>query len=153
MGESVKSDIEKSNDKLMEELKKREDYWNNTIKELSNKLKLEAKYVVDLQADSISQRQILSDEIKYMTYELFKFLPIIKNIRKAKLEFYLIKYQIKLQGSDRLKMIESDLSYYDQRKDIYDNHIDFLKESLKNIDQINYGIKNKISLYELTGLD
>ena len=50
-------------------------------------------------------------------------------------------------------MIESDLSYYDQRKDIYDNHIDFLKESLKNIDQINYGIKNKISLYELTGLD
>jgi len=146
-------DIDEMNKELQTQLSSKEDYWNKTIKELSVRLKCSVNEVVDLQADVLSQKQILSDEIKYITYELYQFLPILKSLRKKKLEFYLTKYPIKVQGPDRLKLIESDISMYDLRKDMYDIHIDFLKDSLKNMEQINYGIKNKITLYELIGLE
>jgi predicted nucleotidyltransferase len=148
-----KKTIEEMNDDLVKELTKKEDYWNNTISNITKKLNCTAQETVDLQAESLSQKQMLSDEIKYMTYELYKFMPILKKQRKSKIEFYLSKYPLKTQGPDRLKLIESDLAFYDQRKDIYDTHIEFLRESLKTMEQIGYAIKNKVTLYNLTGLE
>ena len=146
-------DLEKSNKELILELNKREDYWNGTIKTMSSRLTCPAKDVIQLQSDALSQKQRLSDEIKYMSYELLKFKPLLKKTRKTKTEFYLTKYPIKLQGKDKLYMIESDLALYDQRLDIYDVHIDFLRESLSIFETISYAIKNKISLYQLTDLE
>lgn len=146
-------DLEKSNKELLIELNEKEKYWNNTIKELSKRLKCTANEVVQLQSDSLSERQRLLDEIKYISYEIHQYKPILKNKKKEKLEFYLFSYKIKLQGPDRLRLIESDISYYEQRIDIYDTHIDFLSGCLNTIDQIGYGIKNKITLYQLTDLE
>ena len=145
--------LEKSNKDLLTELNKREDYWNNTIIDISKRLTCEANNVIQLQSDTLSNRQRLLDEIKYISYELYQFKPIIKKYRKVKTEFYLTKYPLKLVGKDKLYMIEHDISYYEQRIDMYDNHIDFLRETLKTIDQIGYAIKNKIILYQLTDLD
>jgi len=146
-------ELEKSNKELISELNKREDYWNKTISNLSKRLTCDAKNVVQLQSDVLSERQRLSDEIKYMSYELHQFKPIIKKYRKSKTEFYLTKFPLKLVGKDKLYMIEHDLSFYEQRLDIYDVHIDFLRDSLTTIEQIGYGIKNKITLYQLTDLE
>lgn len=146
-------ELEKSNKELLTELNKREDYWNNTIKSLTKRLNCQAKDVVQLQSDTLSQKQRLEDEIKYITYEVLQFKPIIKRYRKTKTEFYLTKYPIKTQGKDKLYLIESDLAIYDQRLEIYDTHIDFLKGSSDILEQIGYGIKNKITLYQLTDLD
>jgi len=146
-------DLEKSNKELLIELNKRESYWNDTIKGMSNRLTCTAKELVQLQSDSLSQRQRLVDEIKYMSYELHQFKPIIKKYKKVKTEFYLTKYPLKLQGKDKLYMIEHDLSFYEQRLDIYDIHLEFLRESLNTIETITYAIKNKISLYQLTELE
>jgi len=146
-------DLDNSNKELITELNKREDYWNNTIKSISTRLTCPANEVIQLQSDALSQKQRISDEIKYMSYELLKFKPLIKKTRKVKTEFYLTKYPLKLQGKDKLYMIENDLSLYDQRLDIYDVHIDFLRESLGNLETISYAIKNKISLYQLTDLE
>ena len=146
-------ELEKSNKELISELNKREGYWNKTISNLSKKLTCDAKDIVQLQSDTLSERQRLSDEIKYMSYELHQFKPIIKKYRKSKTEFYLTKFPLKLVGKDKLYMIENDLSFYEQRLDIYDVHIDFLRDSLTTIEQIGYGIKNKITLYQLTDLE
>lgn len=146
-------ELDKSNKELLNELNKREDYWNNTIQSLVKKLNCQAKDIVQLQSDVLSQKQRLEDEIKYITYELHQFKPIIKNVRKVKTEFYLTKYPLKLQGKDKLYLIENDLSLYDQRLDIYDTHIEFLRNSSNVLEQIGYGIKNKITLYQLTDLD
>jgi len=146
-------DLEKSNKELLVELNKRESYWNDTIKGMSHRLTCVAKELVQLQSDSLSQRQRLADEIKYMSYKLHQFKPIIKKYRKVKTEFYLTKYPLKLQGKDKLYMIEHDLSFYEQRIDIYDIHIEFLRESLNTIETITYAVKNKISLEQLTELE
>lgn len=146
-------ELETSNKELLQELNKREEYWNNTIQKLSKKLTCPSKEIVQLQSDVLSQKQRLEDEIKYITYELHQFKPIIKKVRKIKTEFYLTKYPLKLQGKDKLYLIENDLSLYEQRLDLYDTHIEFLRNSSNIMEQIGYGIKNKITLYQLTDLD
>lgn len=130
-----------------------ENYWSNTIKTLANKLKCESKDVVDLQSTTLSEKQKLDDEIKKVTYEIIQYKPILKEARKIRTDFYLTKYPLKLQGKDKLYLIEHDLSKYEQKIEILDNHINFLRNVSITFEQIGYAIKNKITLYQLTGLD
>lgn len=141
-------------DKLLSKLRDSEDYWKNTIEKLSDKLVCSAKEVVSLQAETISVRQELSEQIKSMSYHLYKLMPKIKMFRKQRFEYYAgAQSPYATNSSERTKLIEWDLAVLDQKKDYLDIHIDYLRESLKNIDNINYAIKNKISLYQLTEIE
>lgn len=141
-------------DKLTLKLKDSEDYWNKTIDELSKKLVCSAKDVVPLQAEVISMRQQLSEQIKAMSYQLFKLMPKIKAFKKQRFEYYAgAQAPYATNASERTKLVEWDLAIYDHKKDVLDVHIDFLRESLRDIDNINFAIKNKISLYQLTEME
>jgi len=136
--------------KLLED---RELYWNKTISDMSNKLNCSAKDVTPLQASVISSRQEIVEQIKTVSYELYKFMPKIKLLKKQRFEFYHTKYPIATSGPEKMKLIEWDLANYDHKKDIIDTHIEFLRESMKNIDNLGYAIKNKVLLYQLTELE
>lgn len=141
-------------DKLIFSLRDKENFWNETIEKLSARLNCSVKDVISLQADVISLRQKISEEIKYRSYQLYKLMPIIKLKKKQRFEYYasaMAPYPN--NATERTKLIEWDLALYDQRKDFMDNHVEFLRECMKNIDNMNYAIKNKISLYQLTDLE
>lgn len=141
-------------DKLISKLKENEDYWKNTIGKLADKLNCSSKNVVSLQAETISIRQELSEQIKTMSYQLYKLMPKIKLFKKQRFEYYAgAQSPYATNSSERTKLVEWDLATLDQKKDILDIHIDYLRESLKNMDNINYAIKNKISLYQLTDME
>lgn len=140
-------------EKMMTLLSDREAFWNQTIIELSKQLNCSAKDVIPLQAQVISIRQQLTEEIKKISYEIFKFLPKIKLIKKQRYEYYHTQYKIITNASEKMKLIEWDIANYDHKKDILDGHIEFLRDSLKNIDNLNYAVKNKITLYQLTDLE
>lgn len=145
-------EIIESNKKVEESLKVMEEKWDKTIEDLSKRLSCEAKELVELQSEVISRRQILTDEIAQMSYNIYKLLPKIKRIRKERFEFYSLEYQIrKISGPERAKLIDADLSFHDHLINIYEAHIEFLRETCKNVDNINYAIKNKIELYNIMG--
>ena len=124
-------------EKMMTLLSDREAFWNQTIIELSKQLNCSAKDVIPLQAQVISIRQQLTEEIKKISYEIFKFLPKIKLIKKQRYEYYHTQYKIITNASEKMKLIEWDIANYDHKKDILDGHIEFLRDSLKNIDNLN----------------
>jgi len=141
-------------DKLISKLKEREDYWNATIEELSKKLNCSAKDVVPIQAETISLYQRLNEQIKSMVYEMAKIMPTIKAAKKQRFEYYagaLAPYPN--NATERMRLIEWDVAKLDQRKDILDGHIEFLRISLKDVDNMNYAVKNKIALYQLADLE
>lgn len=145
---------EESMDKLKSKLKESEDYWNKTLESLSARLNCSAKDVIPLQAETISLRQQLSENIKNMSYELFKLMPKIKAFKKQRFEYYagaMAPYAT--NSSERTKLVEWDLAVLDHQKDILDGHIEFLRETLRDIDNVNFSIKNKIALYQLTDLE
>lgn len=141
-------------DKLMDKLRYSEEYWNETIQSLSARLNCSAKDVVALQADSISIRQQLNDQIKQMSYNLYKLMPKIKAYKKQRFEYYAgAQSPYATNAAERTKLVEWDLAIFDHKKDVLDTHIEFLRESLKVIDVIGYAIKHKVALYQLTDLE
>lgn len=144
---------EESFDKLVKRLEESETYWNKNIDTLSSKLNCSVKDVVPLQAEVISLRQMLSDQIKSMSYEVFKLISKMRVTKKQLFEFYSTTYPISTNSSEKAKLIEWDLNKQDHQKMILDNHIEFLRDTLKNMDNMNYAVKNKITLYQLTDLE
>jgi len=151
--EDKKENLKKQNEEIKKQLIETENYWNQTIEETSKKLLRPVQEVIQLQAEVISLRQILSEEIKSISYQIYKSRQMMKEYEKERLEFYLTGYQVKTSGGEKTKMIEADLSLYQYRVDIFDVHVNFLRETQKNIDYMNYGIKNKITLLELTEME
>lgn len=149
MSEQIKKE---PNAELLENFKKIEDVYSKTIRDLSYRLKCSADETIELQAEVISQRQLLVDEMSMTSYSINKILPKHKQLKKKRFEYYTLEYQIKkMTGPEKIKLIEADLAYHDQLIELYSNHIEYLKESIKNLDNINYAIKNKIELYNLMG--
>jgi hypothetical protein len=147
-------ELEEGIDKLKVKLNESEDYWNKTIEALSAKLNCSAKDVIPLQAEVISLRQQLSENIKNMSYELYKLMPKIKVFKKQRFEYYAgAQAPYATNSSERTKLVEWDLAMLDHQKDILDGHIEFLRESLRDMDNINFSIKNKIALYQLTDME
>lgn len=140
-------------DKLISKLNESEDYWNKTNKTLSSRLNCSVKDIVPLQAEIISIRQELTETIKSMSYQLYKLIPKIKTFKKQRFEYYMGQAPYATNSSERMKLIEWDLANLEHRKDILDIHINFLNETLKDLDNMNFAIKNKIALYQLTDLE
>ena len=154
MPEKDEEEIDEEVDKLIATLKKMEDYWDKTVDDLSKKLDCSAKEVIPVQAEVISVYQRVSENIKNMVYQLAKLMPKIKALKKQRFEYYagaLAPYPN--NASERNKLIEWDVALYDRKKDILDGHIDHLRNTLKNVDNMNFTIKNKIELYKMTGLE
>jgi hypothetical protein len=139
--------------KLESDLTSIEKIWNTDIENLAKRINNELKDCINLSAEAISIRQRLVDEKTNYYYKIYHNMPALKQLHKEKFEYYSLKYQIKTNGSEKLKLIESDLAYHDAKMDLLQNHINFLSESIKTMDNIIYSIKNKIELYNIIGLD
>jgi hypothetical protein len=145
---------EEGYEKLTSKLKESETYWSKTLDELSKKLNCSAKEVVPVQAEVISLRQRLTDQIKDMSYQLFKLMPKINKDKKERFVYYSSPLsKIQNNSTERMRLIEWDISHLEQRKNVFDQHIEFLRETVKNLDNMNFSIKNKITLYQLTDLE
>lgn len=128
--------------------------WNAIIKDLSIKLKANARdlYIVD--ADITNYRQESMSELRNYSLAIYKESKKLKPLVKAKFEWYSTKYQIVLKNSgDKMKLIESDVADIQYRIDLYDNHVDFLKNTGDNLKQMGYTVKNRLELLNILGLD
>ena len=128
-----------------------EQQWKAIIKTLTTKLKGDVKDVIELQADTISYRQIVVDEVKTYGVKIYKLVQKMKVLSKDRFEFYATSYQVKTSGTEKLKLIEADLSEHQLLINELDEHVNYLRETSKNLESINYGIKNKIELTNILG--
>lgn len=151
MAEEV--DYEKILDNLEVELHKNEKNWNKIIDDLSKKINSELKHTIELSAEAISYRQMLLEERTQVYYKIYKSMPKLKQLEKAKFEFYSTKYQIKINSTEKAKLIDADLSYHSAKMEYLQNHINFLTECVKNVDHVIWSVKNKIEFYNISGLD
>jgi hypothetical protein len=127
--------------------------WNITIEKLSKNINCELKKSIKVTADTNCQRQIMIDERTKEYYKVYKNMPKLKKMKKTLFEYYSSKYPYKSNGAEKQRLIEADVSYQDANMDFLLNYINYLTDSLKSFDQILYAMKNKIDLYNATGLD
>lgn len=125
--------------------------WKAIVTNLSLRLKGDFKDVVDIQAEAISHRQSVVEEVNIYTVRISKLMKKMKILNKERFEFYATSYQVKTNGTEKLALINADLSDYQTFIDELDEHVNFLRETSKNLADVNYGVKNKIELANILG--
>jgi len=144
--EAILANLEKD---LLEKQKR----WSDVIEKLSGKITCELKKSIDLSAEATSYRQMLNEEKTQYYYKMYRDLPKLKKLRKTYFEYYSGKYPYKTNASEKTKLIDADVAYQEAKMDYLQNYINYIQESIKTVDHILWSVKNKIELYNYTGLE
>lgn len=147
-------EYENKTDELEKKLENEQKGWDDKISTYSKNLKGDIKKLHITDADITNSRQLVSSEIRKYALMIHKANRSRKPLYKKKYEFYSTKYQIVVKnGTDKMKLIESDIKAIDYRIDLLDSHIDYLRSTNDNLKQMGYSVKNRIELLHELGID
>lgn len=145
--------FEESTKQLERDLNNETKIWNDRVKKITSDLKGDIKKIIEVQSDVISLNQIVCDEIRSYTLQLYKSNINIKELTKQRYEFYSTRYQINIKNDTTKKgLVEADLARIQYRSDLLEIHISFLRDTSKDFESMNYAIKNKIELANIYGI-
>ena len=141
-----------SRQKLQKKMLESSKQWIAIVNKLTSRLiHDDLKNIADIQAEAISQRQMVVEEIKNYSVKIHKLVQKMKVLTKEKFEFYATSYQVKTSGTEKIRLIEADLSDYQCFINELDEHVNFLRDTSKNLESINYSVKAKIELANILG--
>ena len=143
-------------------LKKKE--WTENLKAIPPLLRSQAENMVDANALSLSYRVMLKEDMHYFLGLMAEHDKELKELRKNKFIFYATGMLPdgsrptgasghhpllgkKLTKTEYDTVISGDLNEPEFTIQVIGDMIDFLKESIKTIDQILYSIKNRLDLF------
>jgi FtsZ-binding cell division protein ZapB len=136
------------NKKTEDLLKTQRSQWVEKVEPLVNTIKEGIEEMYEMQATALSYRHIIGDEINFYTTKLSKAIAEQKRIRKDKLINYTLKFQVKLNTSEKNVCIDADTSEMERYIELLQMHIEFLRESVKTLDNLQFAVKNKIALLD-----
>jgi len=127
--------------------------WSSIVISIKQRLFEEVQKMPEVEAESISHIQILTDEITSYSLRIAKHMSKYRKMEKEKFEFYCMGYKIKTNAAEKNKLIGADLSSHQHHINIFEIHVEFLRETKKNLDNIRWAVKNKIELYNQLGIN
>lgn len=130
---------------IAEEFEEERKVWKDKILEMASKVN-KLDQVAGLQVDLYSSRQIVIERIS----KLYQYLALYSSVYKTQKKDLFIKYtvdsDIKLGQGEKNIMVEGDLADLQKKISLIEHHIDYYKESVKNIDSMLYGVRNKLQI-------
>lgn len=153
---------------LNKEFEDRKKQWNAELPPLFSRLKADPEELPDLQADLLSKRHMLTDELAFLNSQIAKQNKRLRKQRRDKYVFYstgvmpdgtrpngrvaardIMISQLKTSKGEKDLVIAGDLTDYELAAEILESHVSFLRDCLKSIDHALYAIKNRIDLLNI----
>lgn len=142
--------ISELNTKYDKYLAEKREEWNNKLKPMFVSIKQNPDELIELQALCLSYRQMITDEVASFMNKLSKEIINYKNAKADRFMFYATGFGLKTNLSEKSLLIDSELAELQRNKELFETHLEFLKESRSVCDNINWAIKNRIELYKVT---
>ena len=136
-----------SNDMIFARFKQERDEWTVKINGMSARLK-DIYEVADLQVDLYSQRQIAVDYTHTLMTHLTKINRIFRERKIERWEHYTRNYDLRMDKDPKELHIYVDIADVVERKDFIQTHLEFMRETIRTIDNMCYGIKHRLALEE-----
>tara|TARA_B110000908_G_scaffold165134_1_gene214100 strand:- start:608 stop:1033 length:426 start_codon:yes stop_codon:yes gene_type:complete len=132
---------------LDQKLSAQRNEWSNNIKALAQNLrKLDGLEAVI--ADVLSSRQTLVDQMAYLNMKVKEQkTKVASRYRTAYIKYY--EYDYKLGEKQKERFIETDLADDNMILSHLENQIEFLRESVKTLDNMGFAIRNRLALKDL----
>ena len=121
--------------------------WKEKISDLSFKMR-DIRSVGEAQLELFSSRQQILEYNFKLGQVLNKLNTRYRKDKADRLKFYSSSVQIKYGANEKTPLIESDLTELLSKIDLVDNHMSYLNETIKTIDHMLYGIRQRIQLEE-----
>ena len=109
------------------------------------------KTFMDLQSKALALRQTIVESISYYMQKLSKANSNYRKMYADRIDYYAVGHGLKLTDGTRTKMIDRDLSERNRNVELFQTHIEYLRECKNSCDQIGYAVKNLISLVSYMG--
>lgn len=135
------------NEQLIARFKTERNEWTDRIKDMSERLR-DIYKIADLQVDIYSYRQIAVEYCHTLMVHLSKVNQIFRAKKIEKWEHYTRNYDLRMDKEPKELHIYVDIADINERKELLQNHLDYMKETVKTIDTISFGIKHRIQLEE-----
>jgi hypothetical protein len=98
--------------------------------------------------DVYSQRQIALEYSHTLMEHLIKLNKIVREKRHERYVYYTYNFDVRLDKDSKESYINNDISNIIEKKDVVQNHFDYMRDTIKTIDNIVFAIKHRISLEE-----
>lgn len=139
-----------SNEKILEldqKLTAQRTTWSNNIKELAQSL----RYINGMEetiAGILSSRQTMVDQIAYLNTKIREQKNAINTRwREAYIRYY--EYDYKLGEKQKERFIENDLVQENTRLSLLENQVEFMRESVKTLDNMGFAVRNRLAIKDL----
>ena len=139
-----------SNEKILaldQKLSAQRNEWSVTIRNLAQSLRNINTMEITI-ADVLSSRQTLVDQMAYINVKIKQQKKTIAaRYREAYIRYF--EYDYKLGEKQKERFIENDLVQEHTKLSLLENQLDFMKESVKTLDNMGFAIRNRLALKDL----
>jgi hypothetical protein len=144
--------IKETNDRLEDFFKVKRDEWNGTIDPLFDVLKLEitAKTsikIMETQSICLSYRQSITEQISSFLDKRSKQDVKLKKIKQDKFIWYATSFGIKTNMGEKTLLIDAHVAEEQRNIELIENYIEYLRQTNKNLESLQFTIKNIIDLF------
>ena len=149
--------VKETNDKLEEFFNDKRSEWNKNVEPLFKVLTVDlsnpsnSKHILEAQSYALSYRQQINEQINFFLNKRSKETTKIKKLRQDKFIFYATGFGVKTNLGEKGILIDGHLAENDRCLELIESYIEFLRDSVKNLESLSYSIKNMIELLNYLG--
>jgi len=151
--DSIRSKQE-TNDRLEKYFLQKRDGWNNLLAPLFEVVKMEpsketSTKITDTQSMSLAYRQKINEEISIYLEKRSRQDVKIKKLKQDKFLFYATGFGLKTNYGEKQLMIDGHIREEERNIELIENYVEFLRAMNKNLESLQYTLKNIIELYNI----
>lgn len=149
--------VKETNDKLEEFFNDKRADWNKNVEPLFKVLTTDlsnpanSKVILEAQSYALSYRQQINEQINFFLNKRSKETTKIKKIRQDKFVFYATGFGVKTNLGEKGILIDAHLAENDRCLELIESYIEFLRDTVRNLESLSYSIKNMIELLNYLG--
>ena len=149
--------VKDTNDKLEEFFNDKRAEWNKNVEPLFKIIRVDltnptsAKDIMEAQSLALSYRQGINEQINFFLNKRSKETIKIKTIRQDKFVFYATGFGVKTNLGEKGILIDGHLAENDRTIELIESYIEFLRDTVKNLESLGFSIKNMIELLNYLG--
>ena len=110
-----------------------------------------SKNLLEAQSIALSFRQQINEQINFFLNKRSKETTKIKKLRQEKFVFYATGFGIKTNLGEKGILIDGHIAENDRSIELIESYIEFLRETVRNLESFGFSIKNMIELMNYLG--
>ena len=148
--------IRDTNDKLEDFFKNKRQEWKELIEPLFQVLKIElnsqtSKQIMEVQSTCLTYRQLLTEQISHFLDKRSRQDVKLKKIRQDKFIWYATSFGVKTNMGEKTLLIDAHVAEEQRNIELIENYIEFLRQSNKYLESLQFTINNIIDLFNYLG--